>query len=199
MSGRHIGHNRNLNKLRAVLVAICAIFPLVIAIQMASFLSAREFYLVYIPGGIGLVILLWAGWTWARPPRSRAMIEFHDDGFFVEVNSFFRGFEHDVLWSDLREIRDVKGGYGVRNLDVMLTHEASERLGLVQPTTRKTSSDLLVGRRLSIPTSLLELSGKDIIAAMTEAADRAGYVIERSGRREYLVLSEVRYSVKPKG
>ena len=198
MSDRHIGHNRNLNRMRAVLVAICAIFPLVIAIQMATFLSAREFHLVFIPGGIGLAVLAWAWWIWQRPPRSRAMIQFNDDGFFFEMVTFFRRVEHDIHWSDLREIRNVKAGYGVRNLDLVLTHEASERLGLVQPTTRKAASDILVGRKLSILLPLLELSGEDTIAAMTRAADAAGYIIEKCGRREYLVLSDVRYSVEPK-
>lgn len=198
MADNQIGHNRNLNKTRAVFVAICAIFPLVPAIHMATFLSAREMYLVAIPGAIGLAVLGWAWWIWRRPPKSRASIRFCEGGFSVEVVAPLKQFEHDLTWSDLREIRSVKGGYGVRNLELVLTHEAAERLGIVKPTTRESASDLLVGRRLSIPTALLELGSDEIIAAMTQAADPEGYVIEKSGWREYLVLSDVRYSVKPK-
>ena len=106
---------------------------------------------------------------------------------------------HDIRWSDLREIRNVRGGYGVRNLDLVLSHEASERLGLVRPSTRNTAPDLLVGRKISLPLALFALGGDEIMARMTQAADHAGHVIEKCGRREYLVLSEVRFSVKPKG
>lgn len=199
MSDRQIGHNRNLNRMRAVFVAILAVIPLVVAAHMATFLSSGEFYLVFIFAGIGLLILALAWWLWHRAPRTRATLEISDDGFFLEVASLFHVVEQDVIWSDLREIRLVKGGYGVRNIEFLLTHDASVRLGLVQPTTRQSAPDVLVGRKLSVPLALLEEGGAKVIEALTVAADKAGYEIARTGWREYLVLSYEIFRVTPKG
>ncbi len=196
---KEIGHNRNLNKIRAAFVAFFGLFPLLIAFHLATFLHAQEFYLVYALGGIGVVLLGLAAWIWTLPPRTRATLAFTDTGFFVAVDAPFRHFEHDILWSDLREVRLLRGGYGVRVLDVVLTHAASERLGLVQTTTRKSAPDLLVGRKLSIPLALLAQDGGRVIAVLSEAADRAGFAIAPLGWREYLILTVERFSVVPKG
>ena len=199
MSDRHIGHNRNLNRMRAALVALFGLLPMVLAAHLATFLQPREYYLVFIFGGIGLAILALAWWLWNRTPRTRAGIDIHADGFFVEVAALLQTVEHDILWSDLREIRLVKGGYGVSNIEFLLTHDASVRLGLVQPTTRKTAPDALVGRKLSVPLALLNQGGAEVVKAMTEAARESGYEIARKGWREFLVLSYEIFGVTRKG
>lgn len=198
VSDQQIGHNRNLNKFRAIGVAFFGLCPLVPAIHMVTFLERREFWLVYMLGGVALALFALAWWIWRRPPAARAILAFNDDGFFLDVATMFNHFEHDVLWSDLREIRFVKGGYGVRILEFLLTHEASVRLGLVQPTTRDNAPDLLVGRKVSVPLAVLELGGSDVIGAMTEAADKAGFEIARKGWREYLIMSYEIFGVTQK-
>ncbi len=146
---------------------------------------------------IGGAVLYWAWRIWRKAPASRAELSFHDVGFFIAVNAPFNHFEHDIAWSDLAEVSLVQGGYGVRNLDFTLNHDAAERIGLVKPTTRQTASRLLVRRKLSVPLSLFELDRNAVIARLQEAARAKGYAIEKAGYREYLVLSYTRYTVTP--
>lgn len=192
-----IPRNKKANRTRAVLIGVVGLVPLWFGVDMAGFLQPQEYYLIYWAFGIAALFFACGAYFWWAKPRVGASIEFNENGFILRLLTRFRGdLDYDIDWKDLRELRLFRSG-AVRSITFLFTHEAALRLGLVRETTRENASDKLVNRGVGVAMAQLGPSPEDVLKRLGAAAKDAGFKIEKTKSKFYLITTVEHWTVIP--
>ncbi|MCV6595377.1 MAG: hypothetical protein OIF48_20705 [Silicimonas sp.] len=193
-----IPRNPGINRVWAVFLAVFGAISLFVAGLLAT-TNGIPLWVGALPAGLAIGLFLLAWRVYLRPSKSGAALTFEKDALTLDITSALHAPRHyRIGWADLREIHLVKGGYGAGGLGFLLTHEAAQRLGLIQPTTRAAAPDLLVGRNIATPRHSFALPDEQVVARLTEAAETVGYQVTRKTHREFLVVGKTVFEVARK-
>jgi len=181
---KSIPANPSINKLRAYLIGATGLLTLGVVGLIAGIPGGLRWGAMAVPFAIALGLFWFAFRLYGAPSKTGADITFTADGFVLRVKMAFRKeTTRDLKWADLEQVVYAAGGYGTRYFEFRVSDEAAKRMGKVQPTARANRLSLFAFRSFYAPITLMQGSSDEIIARLREAADHAGYVIEKGKYR----------------